>query len=141
MKVTPICFSATAREKMPCFNKLAAAFAHVDSTSWFIVFRPPIKALCPLKRLPTGPDSKAKRKGRPVKNVRFLWHRDWQLPKNFGVLEVPTSQAVKDHRHVHKFPANNTQSIHFYAHELHNTDPHSIEATEGVGSQAPLAVT
>jgi hypothetical protein len=75
MKVTPICFSATARKKMPCFNKLAVAIAHVDSTSWFIVVSPPMKALDSIeKRLPTDPDSKAKRKGKLVGNVRSLWH-------------------------------------------------------------------
>ena len=84
-----------------------------------------------MKRLPTGPDSKAKRKGKLVGNVRFLWHRDWQLPKSGGVLEVPPSQAVKEHRQVHKFPAKNTQSIHFWAHDLYSTDSHSIVATEG----------
>jgi hypothetical protein len=118
---------------MPCFNKLVAAFAHVDSTNWFIVASPPIKALDSIesKRLPTGPDSKAKRKGKLVGNVRFLWHRDWQLPKSGGVLELPPSQAVKEHRQVHKFPAKNTQSIYFWAHDLYSTDPHSIVATEG----------
>jgi hypothetical protein len=39
MKVTPIFFSATARKKMPCFKKLAAAYAHVGCTSWFIGLR------------------------------------------------------------------------------------------------------
>jgi hypothetical protein len=74
MKVTPSFFSATARKKNPCFNKLDAAFAHVDCTRWFVIVSPPIKALGPVKRLPTGPDSKSKKKmkGRLVKNVRFL---------------------------------------------------------------------
>ena len=97
MKVTPISFSATARKKMPCFNKLDAAFAHVDSTSWFIIVSPPMKALGSIeKRLPTGPDSKVKRKGKLVGNVTHSWHRDWQLPKNGGVLELPPPQAVTE---------------------------------------------
>jgi hypothetical protein len=83
------------------------------------------------KRLPTGPDSKAKRKGKLVGNVRFLWHRDWQLPKSGGVLELSPSQAAKEHRQVHKFPGDKPQRIHFSAHDLYSTPPHSIEATEG----------
>ena len=133
MKVAPICFSATARKKMPCFNKPVAAFAHVDSTSWFIVvLSPPMMALDSIEqRLPTGPDSKAKRKGKLVGNVRSLWHRDWQLPKSGGVLELSPSQAVKEHRQVHKFPGDKPQSIRFWAHDLYDTAPHSIEATGG----------
>ena len=132
MKVTPIGFSATARKKMSCFNKLDAAFAHVDSTSWFIIVSPPMKALGSIeKRLPTDPDSKVKRKGKLVGNVTHSWHRDWQLPKNGGVLELSPSQADENHRQVHKFPGDQPQSIHFLAHDGYEAAPHSIEATEG----------
>jgi hypothetical protein len=47
------------------------------------------------------------------------------------VLGMSPSQADKEHRRVDKFPATNTQSIHFSAHELYSTAPHSIKATEG----------
>jgi hypothetical protein len=122
---------------MPLFGKLVKAYEHVGCGNWFINLSPPSKILGGEMRLPTNPGSKAKKKKKlGVKigrNERHFRHRDWELPMNLGVVKLSSTEADKNHRQVHKFPAkiSKSQSIHFSAHDMYNAAPHSIVATEG----------
>jgi hypothetical protein len=122
---------------MPHFGKLVEAYEHAGCSNWFINLSPPSKILGEEMRLPTGPGSNAKKEmklGVKIgRNERHFRHRDWELPLNIGVAKLSSTEADKNHRQVHKFPAkiSKSQSNHFSAHGVYKTAPHSIVATEG----------